>query len=78
MIIKRLFSTVLHKNIIIIKCQTYLFPCIEACQENQNTVMIPSVWTDRPGQTVQTPFRLQSDQGLHCLQLCLHLFDTLL
>ena len=35
-----------------------------------------------PGQTVQTQIRLlleeQSDQGLHCLPIGLHRFDTLL
>ena len=44
--------------------------------------MILSFRTDRPGQTVQTEIRLlleeQSDQGLHYLQLCLHLLDALL
>ena len=37
--------------------------------------------TDRSGQTVQTQIRLlleeQSDQGLHCLQFSLHLWDAL-
>ena len=46
------------------------------------TVMILSLWTDRSGQTVQTQIRLlpeeQSDQGLHCLQFCLHLLNALL
>ena len=44
------------------------------------TVMILSFRTDMPGQTVQTQIRLlleeQSDQGLHCLQFPLHLFDA--
>ena len=44
--------------------------------------MIPSFQTDRPGKTMQTQIRLlieeQFDQGLHCLQLCLHLLDALL
>ena len=46
------------------------------------TVMILSFRTYMPGQTVQTQIRLrleeQSDQGLHCLQLFLHLLDSLL
>ena len=46
------------------------------------TVIFLSFRTDRSGQTVQTQIRLlleeQSDQGLHCLQFCLHLWDTLL
>ena len=45
------------------------------------TVLILSFRTDRSGQTVQTQIRLlekQSDQGLHCLQFCLHLLDVLL
>ena len=37
--------------------------------------MIPSFRTDRPGQTVQTQIRLQSDHGLHCLPFCLHHLD---
>ena len=46
----------------------------------QYTVMVISFQTDRCGQTVQTQIRLlleeeQSDQGLHCLQFHLHLFD---
>ena len=44
--------------------------------------MIVSFWTDRSGQTVQTQIRLlleeKSDQGVHCLQFCLPLFDALL
>ena len=39
------------------------------------TVKIQSFLTDRPGQTVQTVE--QSDQGLHCLLLYLHLFDKI-
>ena len=43
--------------------------------------MIPSLQTDRPGQTVQTQIRLfleeESDHGLHCLQFPLHLLDSL-
>ena len=43
--------------------------------------MILSFLTDRSGQTVQTQIRLlpkeQSDQGLHCLQIRLHLLDAL-
>ena len=43
--------------------------------------MILSFRTDRAGQTVQTQIRLlleeQSDQGLHCLLLQLHLFDEI-
>ena len=39
--------------------------------------MIQSFWADRSGQTVQTQIRLlleeQSDQGLHCSQVRLHL-----
>ena len=46
------------------------------------TVMFLSFRTDWSGQIVQTQIRLlleeQSDQGLHCLQYCLHLFDALL
>ena len=46
------------------------------------TVMILSFRTDWSGQIVQTQIRLlleeQSDQGLHCLQYCLHLLDALL
>ena len=46
------------------------------------TVTILSFRTDRSGQTVQTEIRLlleeQSDQGLHCLQFCLHILDALL
>ena len=46
------------------------------------TVMIQNFQTDRSGQTVQTQIRLlleeQSDQGLHCLQFHLHLFDEVL
>ena len=46
-----------------------------------HTVMILSIRTDRPGQTVQTLIsRLleeQSDQGLHCLLFHLHLFDEI-
>ena len=44
--------------------------------------MILSFRADRLGQTVQTQIRLLleelSDQGLHCLQFRLHLFDALL
>ena len=43
--------------------------------------MILSFRTDMPGQTVQTKIWLlieeQSDQGLHCLQLHLHLLEAL-
>ena len=43
--------------------------------------MTLSFRTDRSGQTVQTQIRLlleeQSDQGLHCLQFHLHLFDKI-
>ena len=46
------------------------------------TVKILSFRTDRSGQMVQTQIRLlleeQSDQGLHCLQFCLHLLNALL
>ena len=46
-----------------------------------HTVMILSFRTDRSRQTVQTQIRLlledQSDQGLHCLQFHLHLFDEI-
>ena len=45
------------------------------------TVMIQSFQTDRSGQTAQTKIRLlleeQSDQGLHCLPVRLHLLGTL-
>ena len=44
--------------------------------------MILSIRTERPGQTVQTQIRLlleeKSDQGLHCLQFCLHQLEALL
>ena len=44
--------------------------------------MILSLWTDRPGQTVQSQIRLlleeQSDQGLHSLPFRLHRLDSLL
>ena len=44
--------------------------------------MILNFWTDRSQQTVQTQIRLHDqtapDQGLHCLQFCLHLSETLL
>ena len=44
--------------------------------------MILSFWTDLFGQIVQTQIRLllqeQSDQGLHYLLYCLHLFYALL
>ena len=47
-----------------------------------NTVNIENIGTDTLEQTVQTQIRLllweQSDQGLHCLQFCLHNFDTFL
>ena len=47
-----------------------------------HTVMIQSFLTDRSGQPVQTQIRLlleeQSDQGIHCLLLHLHLFDEIL
>ena len=47
-----------------------------------HTVMILSFRTDMSGQTVQTQIRLlleeQSDQGLHCLPLCLYSLDSLL
>ena len=43
--------------------------------------MILNFQTDRSGQTVQTQIRLlleeQSDQGLHCLLLYLHVFDKI-
>ena len=43
---------------------------------------IKSFRIDMPGQTMQTQIRLlleeQSDQGLHCLQLPMHLLDALL
>ena len=43
--------------------------------------MIQSFRTDQSGQTVQTQIRLileeQSDQGLHCLLLHLHLSDEI-
>ena len=43
------------------------------------TVMIQSFQTDWSWQTVQTQIRLlleeQSDQGLHCLLVHLHIFD---
>ena len=46
------------------------------------TVMILSVWTDVPGQTVQTQISLlleeQSDQDLHCLPFRLHYLNSLL
>ena len=42
-----------------------------------HTVMILSFRTDRSGQIVQTQIRLQSDQGLHCLQFWLHLLSAL-
>ena len=42
------------------------------------TIMFLSFRTERSGQTVQTQIRLQSDQGLHCLQYPLHLLDALL
>ena len=47
--------------------------------DNFVTVTILSLRTGRPWQTVQTQIRLlleeQSDQGLHCLPLHLHLLD---
>ena len=47
-----------------------------------NTVMILRFRRDRSGQTVQTQISLllqeQSDQGLHCLQCCLHPLDVML
>ena len=47
----------------------------------KKTVMTLSFRTDRSGQTVQTQIRLlledQSDQGLHCLLLHLHVFDKI-
>ena len=46
------------------------------------TVIILNIGTDRSEQTVQTQIRLllmeQSDQGLLCLLLCLHLLNTIL
>ena len=43
--------------------------------------MVISFRTDRFGQIVQTQIRLlleeQSDQGLHCLQFHLHLFEEI-
>ena len=48
----------------------------------QAIVISLSFRTDRSGQTVQTQIRLlleeQSDQGLYCLKLTLHLLDALL
>ena len=41
-------------------------------------IIFLSFRTDRYWQTVQTQIRLQSDQGLHCLQFPLHLLDALL
>ena len=47
----------------------------------QTTLMILNLWTDMSGQTVQTQIRLlleeQSDKGLHCLLINLHLFDEI-
>ena len=40
--------------------------------------MMLSFRTDKFGQTVHTQIRLQSDQGLHCLQFPLRLLDELL
>ena len=52
-----------------------------SCILNWYTAIIQSFRTDRSGQTVQTQIRLlleeQSDQGLHCLLLHLHLFDEI-
>ena len=47
------------------------------------TIIVISFRTDRSGQTVQTQIRLlleepdESDEGLHCLQFNLHLFDKI-
>ena len=58
------------------------YTVIETVICHKATVMILSFRTDRSGQTVQTQIRLlledQSDQGLHCLLLHLHLFDEIL
>ena len=58
-------------DILLIKCEKLL----------QCTVMILIFWTERSGQIVQTQIRLlleeQSDQGLHCLLIHLHLFDKI-
>ena len=35
-----------------------------------NTIMIPNVWANGVD--------MQSDQGLHCFQFCLHVLDALL
>ena len=47
----------------------------------KGTVMVISFRTDRSEQTVQPQIRLlleeKSDQGLHCLQFYLHLFDEI-
>ena len=40
--------------------------------------MTRSIQTDMSVQTMQTKIRLLSHQSLHCLPICLHLFDTLL
>ena len=49
--------------------------------ENSNVIKL-SAQTDRPWQTVQIQIRLlleeQSDQGLHCLLVDLHLLDKFL
>ena len=45
-----------------------------------STVMTLIFRTNRSWQTVQTQIRLlleQSDQSLHCLLFCLHLFDEI-
>ena len=53
--------------------------------QNKVFYSILSFRTDRPGQTVQTQIRVLleeqsdlTDQGLHCLQLRLHLLEALL
>ena len=44
-----------------------------------NTVNIENIGADTLEQTVQTQIRLLLwDQDLHCLQFCLHNFDTFL
>ena len=51
-----------------------------AIEPGVSTVKVLNFRTVRSGKTVQTQIRLlleeeQSDQGLHCLQFHLHLFD---
>ena len=59
-----------------LKCHRALIPA-----EPVITVMNLSFQTNRSGQTVQTQIRLlleeQSDQGIHCLLLHLHVFDKI-